>query len=183
MMKFKVADGCWNCIYHKTGWSKYPCNTCWGKETEYSKHVNVPSELLTIAEHELERLPEESPISEHMIGIPPIAMRKAIDNALTTGTGAIKMEAVDPIDHPEHYANADIPSGIECWNWYELGMTEEEFRGAMKNNVFKYIWRVGRKDKAKSIQDLEKAIAYIKRWIKFEEGERIVWMKGSKAKD
>jgi hypothetical protein len=88
----------------------------------------------------------------------------------------------DVLDHPEHYTTSEIPSGIECWDHYELGMTEEEFRGAMKNNIYKYIFRAGRKDKNKTVEDLNKAIRYLHRWIKFEEGERIVWMKGQKAK-
>jgi hypothetical protein len=88
---------------------------------------------------------------------------------------------LDVIDHPSHYAEADIPSGIECWDHYELAMSEEEFAGAMKNNIYKYIFRAGRKDPAKTIEDLEKAGAYLKRWIAYAKGERTVWMKGNKS--
>lgn len=120
----------------------------------------------------LHRIPIEDlyPISDHMRGVP---------SEVKTVTAAAEE---DLINHPSHYADADIPSGIECWDWYELGMTKEEFRGAMKNNVLKYMWRVGRKgDKTKAVQDLNKAIGYLKRWIKFEEGERTVWMRGMKS--
>ncbi len=86
----------------------------------------------------------------------------------------------ETIDHPEHYAEAQIPSGIECWDHYELAMTEAEFVGAMKNNIYKYIFRTGRKDPAAAVQDLEKARAYLKRWIAYLEGHRIVWMKAKK---
>jgi hypothetical protein len=86
----------------------------------------------------------------------------------------------DMVDQPSHYANADIPSGIECWDWYELALTEEEFRGHMKGNALKYLFRAGRKDPAKTVEDLEKIRAYVKRWITFEKGDRTVWMRGKK---
>jgi hypothetical protein len=74
----------------------------------------------------------------------------------------------DIIDHPKHYTYAKV----ECWNWYECAMSDEEFRGAMKNNIWKYTFRAGHKDNEEAIKDLEKAKAYINRWIKFEQGER-----------
>jgi hypothetical protein len=82
------------------------------------------------------------------------------------------------IDHPAHYAEANIPSGIECWDWYELAMTEEEFIGHMKGNVLKYVFRSGRKDDG--VQDLEKAGAYLKRWLSYLDGNRTVHLKGKK---
>jgi hypothetical protein len=87
----------------------------------------------------------------------------------------------DAVGQPSHYANAPIPSGIECWDWYELAMTEEEFAGHMKGNAFKYLFRAGRKDPAKAIEDIEKARAYLARWIKYLKGERTVHMKGNKS--
>jgi hypothetical protein len=82
------------------------------------------------------------------------------------------------IDHPSHYAEANIPSGIECWDWYELAMTAEEFIGHMKGNVLKYVFRAGRK--SDGAQDLEKAGAYLKRWLSYLDGNRTVHMKGKK---
>jgi len=86
--------------------------------------------------------------------------------------------AEDMVDHPAHYAEANIPSGIECWDWYELAMTEAEFTGHMKGNVLKYVFRAGKKSNA--IEDLEKARAYLKRWITYVEGHRTVHMKGQR---
>lgn len=65
------------------------------------------------------------------------------------------------VNHPTHYTNRKA----ECWYWYEQAMSEEEFVGAMKNNIWKYTYRCGHKDD--NIKDLEKAKAYIDRWIKF----------------
>jgi len=70
------------------------------------------------------------------------------------------------ISGPDHYTHGKV----ECWNWYEMAMTPEEFRGAMKNNIWKYTFRSGHKDPI--VKDLRKAIAYLERWIKYEEGWR-----------
>jgi hypothetical protein len=79
------------------------------------------------------------------------------------------------VEQPKYYTRKDIPSGIECWDHYELAMTPEEFRGAMKNNIYKYIFRAGHKEDL--IKDLEKALVYLKRWLRYENGERIMWMR------
>ena len=66
---------------------------------------------------------------------------------------AAKPEAVN---HPDHY-NA---SGIECIDAIEAALTPEEFRGFIKGNVLKYVWR--EKHKAGD-QDLAKATWYLNR--------------------
>jgi hypothetical protein len=48
----------------------------------------------------------------------------------------------------------------------------------MKGNVLKYVFRSGRKDDG--VQDLEKAGAYLKRWLSYLDGNRTVHMKGKK---
>lgn len=58
----------------------------------------------------------------------------------------------DPVNRPHHYTNH--PSGVECIEitrhmTFNLG------------NAIKYIWRSGKKDKNKTIEDLKKAIFYI----------------------
>lgn len=86
----------------------------------------------------------------------------------------------DPINHPAHYTR---PGVIENWDGQELMLTEEEFVGAMKYNINKYVGRAGHKDPAKLLVDLGKARAYLDRWIRFARGERIVWARGHKNKD
>jgi hypothetical protein len=105
-------------------------------------------------------------------------IKRAMDHCDVNASPYDKEVACDEVDRPAHYADADIPSGIECWDWYELAMTPEEFRGHMKGNVLKYTFRAGRKKDA--IEDLEKARAYLKRWIKYLKGERTVHMKGQR---
>jgi hypothetical protein len=62
----------------------------------------------------------------------------------------------DPVNHPSHYQWHPL---IECkdvckyFNWN-------------KGNAIKYIWRAGKKDKDKEIEDLKKAIFLLEEEIK-----------------
>jgi hypothetical protein len=59
----------------------------------------------------------------------------------------------DPVNHPTHYVSD--PSGVEC-------ITITRHRNFNVGNAIKYLWRAGIKDDAKHIEDLEKAIWYIR---------------------
>lgn len=68
----------------------------------------------------------------------------------------------DTVNHPSHYTSH--PSGIEC-----IDVTENyDF---LVGNAIKYLWRagikkeVGKEDKEKEIEDLNKAVWYINRKI------------------
>lgn len=61
----------------------------------------------------------------------------------------------DPVNHPAHYN--DHPSGVEC-----IQITEH--MNFCLGNAVKYLWRSGKKT-ADAIEDLRKAIFYIKREI------------------
>ena len=69
----------------------------------------------------------------------------------------------DNINHPSHYTSHQ--SGIEC-------IDIAEHHGFCIGNAIKYLWRAGLKSedgiskKEKQIEDLKKAIWYIKREIK-----------------
>jgi hypothetical protein len=86
------------------------------------------------------------------------------------GCGEIQMETsnliinVDQVNHPMHYTSD--PSGIEC-----IQITRH--RNFNIGNAFKYLWRAGLKDESKTIQDLEKAIFYIKDEINRLEGKYV----------
>lgn len=72
-------------------------------------------------------------------------------------------EKEDNVNHPKHYTSH--PSGIEC-------ITITRHYCFAIGNAIKYLWRAGLKkdasleDKQKEIEDLEKAIWYIKDRIK-----------------
>lgn len=71
----------------------------------------------------------------------------------------IPMES-DNINHPAHYTfgSIEVITAIEDWSLpYHLG------------NAVKYIARAGRKDPAKTEEDLRKAVWYINRYIGYLE--------------
>jgi hypothetical protein len=72
----------------------------------------------------------------------------------------------DPVNSPKHYA--DTCGGIECIEAIEASMSTEEFKGFLKGNVQKYVWRYAQKNGA---EDLKKAKWYLERLIKLREFE------------
>lgn len=59
----------------------------------------------------------------------------------------------DPVNHPSHYTSD--PSGVEC-------ITITRHRNFNIGNAIKYLWRAGLKDSAPVIEDIDKAIWYLK---------------------
>ena len=77
------------------------------------------------------------------------------------------MSEDDIVNHPPHYKlNA---KGIECIDAIEATLTPEEFRGYLRGQVIKYIWRCNYK--GKRLEDLEKAEWYLKRYIELLKKE------------
>ena len=58
----------------------------------------------------------------------------------------------DSVNHPKHYNKF----GVECID------VVENFNFNV-GNAIKYLWRAGEKDSAKTLEDYEKAIWYIRR--------------------
>ena len=75
----------------------------------------------------------------------------------------------DPVTNPAHYA--DSFGGIQCIDAIETSMSTEEFKGFLKGNVQKYVWRYSQKNGA---EDLRKAKWYLERLIKLREFEEAV---------
>lgn len=65
----------------------------------------------------------------------------------------------DLVNTPAHYTSGNI----ECIDALEAAMTPEEFRGFLKGNVLKYLWRANLKGNLQ--QDMEKAQWYLTRLI------------------
>jgi hypothetical protein len=68
----------------------------------------------------------------------------------------------DLVNHPPHYTDG----GIECIEAIEAQLTAEEYRGYLKGNCAKYIWRERHKGGTES---LRKARFYLDRLIEFDE--------------
>lgn len=73
-------------------------------------------------------------------------------------------DAHDPVNKPDHY-NVGSIEAIEA---IKASMPENEFRGYLKGNLMKYVWRYDYK--GKPVEDLRKARWYLERLI--EELER-----------
>ena len=63
----------------------------------------------------------------------------------------------DPVNHPSHYTDGPTLGRLEClditrWLPFDLG------------NAFKYVWRAGKKNPAKMVEDLKKAKFYLLDW-------------------
>lgn len=64
----------------------------------------------------------------------------------------------DPVNRPKHYNQGDI----ECIDAIRAALTPEEFRGYLKGNSLKYLWRADLKG---GLEDLRKAQWYINQEI------------------
>ena len=62
----------------------------------------------------------------------------------------------DAVNSPTHYKSH--PSGIEC-------IQATEHFNFCRGNAIKYIWRAGIKERSGEIEDLQKAIWYLKREV------------------
>ena len=65
------------------------------------------------------------------------------------------------VNHPEHYTIGSV----ECIEAIEAQLTLEEYRGYLKGNVAKYVWREKNKG---GIESLKKAQWYLDRLINLE---------------
>lgn len=70
----------------------------------------------------------------------------------------------DFVNHPPHYQGS-----IECIDAIEASMSAEAFKGALKANVIKYVWRYEGKG---GVESLQKAQWYLTRLIAVAETER-----------
>mgnify|MGYP003112746798 CR=1 FL=1 len=69
-----------------------------------------------------------------------------------------RMHQFDNVNRPIHYA----AGSIECIDAIEAQLSSEEFRGYLKGNVIKYLWREKHKG---GIESLKKAKWYLNRII------------------
>ena len=79
-------------------------------------------------------------------------------------TGEVHRLGTDPVNHPMHYNTGNVEA-IEA---IEASLSDEGYRGALKANVIKYMWRYEKK--AKPVEDLKKARWYLDRLIQKIEG-------------
>jgi hypothetical protein len=71
----------------------------------------------------------------------------------------------DLVNHPPHYTDG---GGVECIEAIESALTNEEYRGFLKGNIQKYLWRERHKGGTES---LKKALWYLERLIQLDEAQ------------
>ncbi len=69
-------------------------------------------------------------------------------------------EEIDVVNNPQHYNTGNI----ECIEAIRESMSPEAFKGYLKGNTMKYLWRYDYKGKAS--EDLQKAGWYLNKLIK-----------------
>lgn len=72
----------------------------------------------------------------------------------------------DVVNHPPHYTDG---GSIECIEAIESALTDEEYRGYLKGNIQKYVWREKYKGGTES---LKKAQWYLDRLIQLDEVQK-----------
>jgi len=81
--------------------------------------------------------------------------------------GRVDWEEEDVVNNPEHYNTGNI----ECIDAIEESMSSVAFKGYLKGNCMKYLWRYDYK--GKQVQDLEKAGWYLDKLtsiVKYKNG-------------
>ena len=69
----------------------------------------------------------------------------------------------DPVNHPGHYTSG----GVECIDAIEASMTLEAFKGYLKGNCIKYLYRYEKKQNRS--EDLKKCRWYLEKLISIVE--------------
>ncbi len=80
-------------------------------------------------------------------------------DALTALNNLSIRKPIDPVNKPDHY-NKGAVEAIEA---IKASMHPQEYKGYLKGNCMKYLWRYERK--GKQLQDLHKAKWYLNRLI------------------
>jgi len=70
------------------------------------------------------------------------------------------MAVADMVNQPPHYKGTN---GIECITAIQAALTPEEFRGWLRGNALKYLWRCETKH-ISPIEDIKKAEFYLARY-------------------
>ena len=75
------------------------------------------------------------------------------------GVPAFNKETTDPVERPDHYNTG----AIEAIEAIKASMHPQEFKGYLKGNCMKYLWRYEYKNKP--VEDLRKCRWYLEKLI------------------
>ena len=85
------------------------------------------------------------------------------DNAIVNNIRETKEVRLDNVNHPTHYTKGTM----ECLDVIKACLSSSEFRGFLKGNVLKYLYRKG--DKGDALEDLNKSCWYAKKLAEQEK--------------
>lgn len=77
------------------------------------------------------------------------------------GREVMSMNRHDEVSRPAHYT----AGGVECIDAIAAALSPEEFRGFLKGNAMKYLWRERLKHEDGGATDLRKALWYLDRLV------------------
>ena len=124
----------------------YSLNGGWSEARGFSEAEN-PLNGIRLSEFKNEEVNKK--MEECTDGFCPMPTATTVDHNL---------HFFDPVEKPVHYA----AGSVECIDAIEAQMTPEEFRGYLKGNVVKYLWRERKKGGKES---LKKAKWYLNKLI------------------
>ena len=127
----------------------YSLNGGWSEARGFSEAEN-PLNGIRLSEFKNEEINKK--MEECTDGFCPMPTATTVDHNL---------HFFDPVEKPVHYA----AGSVECIDAIEAQMTPEEFRGYLKGNVVKYLWRERKKGGKES---LKKAKWYLNKLIDLE---------------
>ena len=127
----------------------YSLDGGWSEARGFSKTEN-PLNGIRLSEFKNEEVNKK--MEECTDGFCPMPTATTVDHNL---------HFFDPVEKPVHYA----AGSVECIDAIEAQMTPEEFRGYLKGNVVKYLWRERKKGGKES---LKKAKWYLNKLIDLE---------------
>jgi len=78
--------------------------------------------------------------------------------------------------NPNHYKQGQV----ECIDAIESSMTTDQFKGYLKGNIIKYMWRYENKGK---VEDLKKSQWYLNKLIESVEASEFVQTNSEEYKD
>ena len=124
----------------------YSLNGGWSEARGFSEAEN-PLNGVRLSEFKNEEV--NNKMEECTDGFCPMPTATTVDHNL---------HFFDPVEKPMHYAAGNV----ECIDAIEAQMTPEEFKGYLKGNVVKYLWRERKKGGKES---LKKARWYLNKLI------------------
>ena len=124
----------------------YSLNGGWSEARGFSEAEN-PLNGIRLSEFKNEEVNKK--MEECTDGFCPMPTATTVDHNL---------HFFDPVEKPMHYA----AGSVECIDAIEAQLTPEEFRGYLKGNVAKYMWRERKKGGKES---LKKARWYLNKLI------------------